>query len=78
MSYADIWYTASDQRAAVRYLGFGLYALPVVVVTGLSVRQGEMIDPPRPRLLRPAGALQWLLAARALLAPTAGTRERGR
>ncbi len=39
---------------------------PVLLVTTLSLRGGRMVDTPRPRWLRPAAALQVLVAWRAL------------
>ncbi|SFQ71450.1 CDP-alcohol phosphatidyltransferase [Amycolatopsis arida] len=46
------------------------WPLPVLAVTALGVRRGHMIDPPRPVVLRPAAALQAVLATRAVLRPT--------
>lgn len=75
-SYADafadaafwIWFAAQpDERRAVRAAAFLTWLLPVGAVTALSFRRGRMIEPPRPRWIRPAATLQVLLAARALL-----------
>lgn len=42
------------------------WVAPVVAVTGGSFASGRMVEAPRPRLVRPAAALQVILAARAL------------
>ena len=42
------------------------WVAPVVAVTAGSFASGRMVEAPRPRLLRPAAALQVVLAARAL------------
>lgn len=43
------------------------WVLPVITVTATSVGRGRMVDAPRPALLRPAAAMQAVLATRAVL-----------
>jgi Phosphatidylserine synthase len=70
-----IWYTIRDPRSRpVRLAGLAAWALPVLAVSGISVRRGRMLDAPRPRVLRPAAALQLVLALRAPLTPDPVTR----
>jgi len=50
----------------VRLASLGVWAVPVVAVTAASLGQGEMVESPRPVLLRPAAAMQVVLAVRTL------------
>jgi uncharacterized protein (DUF427 family) len=45
------------------------WAAPVAVVTAVSFRRGRMLDAPRPVMVRPAAAMQAVVAVRALLRP---------
>jgi phosphatidylglycerophosphate synthase len=55
-----------DPSSATRAAGLAAWAAPVVGVAVTSFAKGEMIDGPRPALLRPAAALQVVLALRAI------------
>ena len=50
----------------LRVATLAAWAAPVVAVTAASVRKGEMVESPRPLLLRPAAALQVVLAVHTL------------
>lgn len=72
-SFADAafwtWFTGQrlgDRRWAAA--GLAAWALPVLILFGASFSGGAVRDAPRPLLLRPAGALQWLVTAYVLLA----------
>lgn len=52
----------------VRILTLAAWAVPVLAVTAASVSHGRMTDPPRPAVLRPAAAMQAVIAVRAALA----------
>lgn len=74
-SYADsladaalwTWFAARHEPSRiVRIAAFTAWAAPVVVVTVASVAGGRMVDPPRPALLRPAAAMQLVVAVRAI------------
>jgi phosphatidylglycerophosphate synthase len=52
-----------DRR--LRWAAVAAWALPVAAVTAVSITRGRMVDPPRPPGLRPAAAMQGLLAVRA-------------
>jgi phosphatidylglycerophosphate synthase len=56
-----------EPSAALRAAALAAWVAPVVAITTGSVARGRMIDSPRPELLRPAVALQALLAVRALI-----------
>ena len=45
------------------------WAGPVAVVTAVSFRRGRILDAPRPVIVRPAAAMQAVVAVRALLRP---------
>lgn len=47
---------------------------PVIAVTAVSVRQGRMVDAPRPVIVRPAAMMQAVLAVRAVARRRAGYR----
>ncbi|MFI1940869.1 CDP-alcohol phosphatidyltransferase family protein [Streptomyces purpureus] len=50
------------------------WLLPVATVTTAAIRRGRMPDPPRPVLLRPAAALQVVIALRHLTRPREDSR----
>lgn len=52
----------------VRVLALAAWAVPVLAVTAASVSRGRMTDPPRPAVLRPAAAMQAVIAVRAAAA----------
>lgn len=65
-----IWFTLRHEPSrALRIVALAAWAAPVVLVTVVSIAGGRMVDAPRPALLRPAAAMQAILAARALLRP---------
>jgi CDP-alcohol phosphatidyltransferase len=65
-----LWFTARHEPSQLlRAAALGAWAAPILAVTTTAVVRGSMIDPPRPRRLRPAAALQALLALRALRPP---------
>ena len=75
---AAFWTWVAVRRepdARVRAAALAAWAAPVAAVSAASFARGRMIDPPRPVLLRPAAALQAVLAARALARPATGTRR---
>jgi phosphatidylglycerophosphate synthase len=53
----------------VRTAALAAWAAPVVAVTAASIQRGRMLDAPRPVMLRPAAAMQAIIAARALVRP---------
>ncbi|QOV36696.1 CDP-alcohol phosphatidyltransferase family protein [Streptomyces ferrugineus] len=53
-----------EPSRTVRAAALGAWLGPVVAVTAVGVRRGGMPDRPRPALLRPAAALQVLVAVR--------------
>jgi hypothetical protein len=55
-----------DPSSATQAAGLAAWAVPVAGVAVTSFAKGEMIDGPRPALLRPAAALQVVLALRAI------------
>ncbi|MER6999517.1 CDP-alcohol phosphatidyltransferase family protein [Streptomyces sp. NPDC000410] len=61
------WLTLRHEPStAVRVAAVAAWALPVAAVTGLAVYRGSMPERPRPVLLRPASALQAVVALRHL------------
>jgi hypothetical protein len=71
-SLADVafwtWFVLRHEPSrGVRITALAVWAAPVVIVTTASIGRGQMVDAPRPAVLRPAAAMQALLAARALL-----------
>ncbi|MFF4764722.1 CDP-alcohol phosphatidyltransferase family protein [Streptomyces sp. NPDC001292] len=61
------WLTLRHEPSrTVRLAAVAAWALPVVTVTGLALRRGTMPERPRPVLLRPAAALQVVVALRRL------------
>ncbi len=69
-SFADAvfwtWYTARREPSRlVRVAAVAAWIVPVAVVAAASFARGRMVDPPRPRVLRPAAVMQTVLAVRA-------------
>jgi hypothetical protein len=62
-----LWFAARyEPNRLLRAAALGTWAAPVLAFTTASVAGGRLIDPPRPVAVRPAAAMQALLAARAL------------
>ncbi len=62
-----MWLTLRHEPSrTVRAAAVAAWALPVVAVAGLALRRGTMPERPRPVLLRPAAALQAVVAPRHL------------
>ena len=60
------WFGARRESGpVVRGATVGAWVAPVAAAAVVSVRRGEMVDIPRPALLRPAAALQVVLALQA-------------
>ncbi len=68
------WFaTRREPSRLLRAASVAAWAAPVAAVGVASFATGEMVEPPRPALLRPAAAMQAVLAARALHArPASG------
>lgn len=63
-----VWFTLRHEPSrTVRTAAVAAWALPVVAVTGVALRRGAMPERPRPALLRPAAALQIVVAVRHLV-----------
>lgn len=61
------WYThRHEPKRYLRTAALLAWVLPVATVTTASLKNGRMVDPPRPTVVRPAAALQAVLAARAI------------
>ena len=59
------WFGAGGEFGpVVRGATVVAWGVPVAVAAVVSIRRGEMVDIPRPALLRPAAALQFVLALR--------------
>ncbi|WP_406206272.1 CDP-alcohol phosphatidyltransferase family protein [Streptomyces sp. NBC_01017] len=56
-----------EPSRTVRAAAVAAWALPVVTVTGIALRRGAMPERPRPTLLRPAAAMQGIVALRHLI-----------
>ncbi|KUL34978.1 hypothetical protein [Streptomyces regalis] len=56
-----------EPSRTVRAAALAAWMAPVVAVTAVSIRRGSMPDRPRPALLRPAAAMQAVVAVRHLL-----------
>lgn len=56
-----------EPSRTVRAAALAAWMVPVVAVTAVGVRRGSMPDRPRPALLRPAAAMQVVVAARHVL-----------
>jgi phosphatidylglycerophosphate synthase len=62
-----IWFAGRyEPSRLIRCLLWSVEAMPVLAVAGLSIARGRMVQPPRPRWLRPAATLQALLLTRSL------------
>lgn len=62
------WLTLRHEPSrTVRAAAVAAWALPVVTVTAVAVRRGIMPERPRPALLRPAAAMQCVVALRHLV-----------
>ncbi|NUS85780.1 MAG: CDP-alcohol phosphatidyltransferase family protein [Streptomyces sp.] len=62
------WLTLRHEPSrAVRAAAISAWALPVVTVTAIGIRRGSMPERPRPALLRPAAAMQGIVALRHFL-----------
>jgi hypothetical protein len=62
-----VWFAARHEPSrGLRAAALTAWAVPVIAVTSVSLARGRMADPPRPAMLRPAAALQAVLAVRAL------------
>lgn len=60
-----MWLTLGHEPSrTVRAAAVAAWGLPVAAVTGLALRRGAMPERPRPVLLRPAAALQAVVALR--------------
>jgi phosphatidylglycerophosphate synthase len=71
-SLADVafwtWFVLHHEPSRrVRIAALAAWAAPVVIVTTASIGCGRMMDAPRPAVLRPAAAMQALVAVRAVL-----------
>jgi hypothetical protein len=60
------WLGIRQPSRWVRVASLAAWAVPVVAVTAASLGKGEMVESPRPVLLRPAAAMQVVLAVRTL------------
>ncbi len=77
------WFSTRDRSRLVTAAGVAAWVAPMVAVGAASIAKGEMVAGPRPALLRPAAAMQAILAVRALRArhlrrvePSFGMRDR--
>jgi hypothetical protein len=62
------WYARRHEpRGSLRAAALLAWVVPVVTVTTASLKRGRMVDAPRPAVVRPAAALQAILAARAIM-----------
>lgn len=65
------WFTMRHEpNRDLRIAALSAWSAPVVLLTVASVARGRMIDAPRPAVLRPAAALQAVIATRALIRAT--------
>jgi phosphatidylglycerophosphate synthase len=61
------WFTVRHEPSrGLRVVALSVWVAPVALVTMASVARGRMVDAPRPTVLRPAAAMQAVIAARAL------------
>lgn len=58
--------TRRDPSRLILAASVTAWAAPVIAVTAASIAKGEMVESPRPALLRPAAAMQVVLAVRTL------------
>lgn len=62
------WYTHQHEPTRhLRTAALLAWVAPVITVTTASLKTGRMVDAPRPTVVRPAAALQAILAARAIV-----------
>jgi phosphatidylglycerophosphate synthase len=62
------WFGAwREPNRLIRTAALTAWAAPVATVGVASIAQGKMVESPRPALLRPAAAMQAVLALRALV-----------
>ncbi|MCZ7456438.1 CDP-alcohol phosphatidyltransferase family protein [Streptomyces sp. WMMC940] len=74
-----VWFTLRHEPSrTVRTAAIAAWALPVVTVTGVALRRGAMPERPRPVLLRPAAALQAVVALRHLVRGRSAVRPSSR
>lgn len=71
-SFADAAYWTwlalrHEPSRTVRAAAIAAWAVPVVTVTAVGIRRGTMSERPRPTLLRPAAAMQGIVALRHFL-----------
>jgi hypothetical protein len=72
------WVCARHERSRlVRFVSLVAWVAPVVAVAAASITKGEMAEAPRPAVLRPAAAMQAVLAVRAVRAHRPGTAFTG-
>jgi phosphatidylglycerophosphate synthase len=64
-----------EPSRAVRAAAITAWVVPAAAVTAASLAHGEMVQPPRPALLRPAAAMQAIVAIRHLLRPRPATGD---
>ncbi len=63
------WYALRHEPShALRAAALFVWAAPVALLTVAGVARGHLVTPPRPAFLRPAAAMQAVIATRALLA----------
>jgi hypothetical protein len=63
-----VWFALRHEPSRpVRIAALLTWVVPVIAVTAGSVGRGRMVDAPRPALLRPAAAMQAILAVRAVV-----------
>jgi hypothetical protein len=62
------WFGARrDPNRLIQLAAVAAWAAPVATVGVASIAKGKMVESPRPALLRPAAAMQGVLALRALV-----------
>jgi len=78
------WFTFTDPGRGSRTVQTAValtWLAPILSVTATSIARGHMIEPPRPRWIRPAVTLQLLLATHELqrrhISPATRTPEDG-
>lgn len=62
-----IWYASVHGNCPMRWAAWLTWLGPTLAVTVRSVARGEMVEPPRPRVIRPAASLQVVLAVYGLV-----------
>lgn len=62
------WYAhRHEPTRRLRTAALLAWVVPLITVTTASLKSGRMVDAPRPTVVRPAAALQTILAARAII-----------